>query len=191
MAGDIDRVEKPRPRERQFFNGVVRPIMRLEDLEQIRPILETWIRDRDTGKILKDEVEEDLKFMRESIEGKNDRSYLAAETLSGEVVGVIGMKQPSKIMRRFTVTNKPVELVNTYVAADQRGKGVGKALVQKLEEIATERGYTEIVLNSGPRYKNTAWGFYDRLQGFQRVGIAAKLYGKDGDAPVWRKILIH
>ena len=33
-------------------------------------------------------------------------------------------------------------------------------------------GYTEIILNSGSRYKDTGWGIYDRLDGNSRVGMA-------------------
>jgi len=50
-------------------------------------------------------------------------------------------------------------------------------------------GYTEIILNSGSRYKDTGWGIYDRLDGNSRVGMAVGYYGEDGDAPVWHKIL--
>ena len=67
--------------------------------------------------------------------------------------------------------------------------GVGSALVARLEDEARWRGYTEIVFNSGPRYKDTAWGFYDKLPGYSRVGVAEKLYGEGGDAPVWSKVL--
>jgi len=41
------------------FRGVVRQL-RVDDLPNIRPILETWLRDRNTGELLVNEVEEDL-----------------------------------------------------------------------------------------------------------------------------------
>lgn len=181
---DIDKLK-----ERPSFDGKVRAL-RVEDLGKLRPILATWVKDRETGESLPDEVEKDLLVMKNSVEGKNDRTYLVAETKEGEVIGVIGFKTPDSRMVPFTKTSRPAELVNAYVSSEHRkGSGVGRALVAKLEEEATKKGHTEIVLNSGPRYKETGWGFYDRLEGYQRVGVAEKYYGEGGDAPVWRKVL--
>ena len=175
-------------KEKSSFQGIVRPL-RNEDLDAIRPILETWVRDSETRQILPEEVEEDLEFMRKSVRNENPRSYLVAGDIGGTVIGVVGFMPPSDRMRSFTITANPTELVNAYVAKESRaGKGVGTALVKAIEETAKAKGHTEIVLNSGPRYQQTAWGFYDQLPGFKRVGVAEKLYG-DRNAPVWRKIL--
>ncbi len=171
------------------FKGIVRPLVE-EDLPQIRPILETWLKDRGTGELEKAEVEEDLGLMRDSCKVGNERAYFVAEEPDGQVIGVIGMTSPSEVMHQFTVTRNPVELVNAYVAKEHRsGRGVGSALVARLEDEARRREYTEVAFNSGPRYKDTAWGFYDNLPGYSRVGVAEKLYGEGGDAPVWSKIL--
>lgn len=183
----VDNIDKLKSEEPQKFQSVVRNL-RKDDLSLLRPILATWIKDRKTGQPLPDEVEEDLQFMSESVDDKNDRTYLVAENSDGEVVGVIGFKTPDEKMLTFTKTLNPVELVNTYVKSDERkGKGVGRALVAKLEEKVKEKGHTEIILNSGPRYKDTGWGFYDKLPGYSRVGMAVGYYGEGGDAPVWRK----
>lgn len=170
------------------FDGTIREL-RESDLESLKPILETWVRSRNTGELIPGEVVEDLQRMRESCQVGNDMTYFVAEE-GGVVIGVIGMKPPSERMREFSTTGRPIELVNAYVAKDHRaGRGVGRALIAKLEEEARGRGYTEIILNSGPRYEHTGWIFYDKLTGFERIGIAVKLYGDDGDAPVWHKIL--
>ncbi|MBI4057915.1 GNAT family N-acetyltransferase [Candidatus Microgenomates bacterium] len=176
-------------KERPLFQGSVREL-RLDDLDSLRPILSTWIKDRDTGETLPDEVEEDLQIMGDSAQGKNDRQYFVAEDVNGKMIGVIGFKNPDPRMLDYCKTSNPAELVNAYVRVDQRaGKGVGRALITKLEEEARKKGFTEIVLNSGPRYKDTGWGFYDKLPGYQRVGVAVGYYGEGGDAPVWRKEL--
>ncbi len=127
--------------------------------------------------------------MRDSTTGANDRKYFVAEE-EGNVIGVIGIKQPEDTMRAFAATENPLELVNAYVSKDQRaGRGVGRALVKSAEDEARSRGNTEIILNSGPRYETTAWGFYDGLPGFSRVGVAENFYGEGTDAPVWSKRL--
>jgi ribosomal protein S18 acetylase RimI-like enzyme len=193
MTESIDPTEKVPEKshvakERAPFQGIVRPL-KDEDLEAIRPILETWVRDSGTGQILPEEVEEDLEFMRKSVRSENPRSYLVAEDTDGTAIGIVGFMPPSDRMKEFAITPNPAELINAYVAKESRaGRGVGSALVRGLEMTAKTKGHTEIVLNSGPRYQKTAWGFYDQLPGFQRVGIAEKLYG-DRNAPVWRKIL--
>ena len=174
--------------EKSYFSGTVRTLKE-EDLTQLKPILDIWIKDRETGQRLPDEVEEDLQLMRESINGGNDRNYLVAEK-NGKVIGMIGFKNPDKRMIPFSRTSNPTELVNAYVDPELRkGRGVGKALVAKLEGDAGKKGFTEVILNSGPRYKDTGWGFYDKLPGYERVGVAEKYYGEGGDAPVWSKVL--
>lgn len=186
MSVDVD---KPKVKEKRDFVGTVR-LMKIDDLQAVRPILETWIRHWKTGEVIANEVEQDLNQMKTSIEGGSEGVSLVAETHEGERVGVIGLKPPDERMLKFTTTDKPAELIHAYVAKKhRRGKGVGRALVQQLEREAKVRGYREIVLNSGPRYEETGWGFYDRLEGYSRVGIAKDYYGAGIDAPVWRKIL--
>lgn len=181
---------QPIRKEMEPLPVIVRRFRR-DDVKALRPILSAWIKDRDTGEFLPDEVEEDLQIMLDSIYGRADRTYLVAEVFGrNEVVGVIGLKKPGKEMLKFTTTRKPYELVNAYVKPQERGgRGVGRALVKGLEETAKELGATEIVLNSGPRYKDTGWGFYDKQEGYSRVGVARNYYGEGGDAPVWRKEL--
>ncbi len=181
--------DRQKQKETEKFNGIVRAVQG-DDLIKLKPILETWIKNRNTGEPIPEEVEEDLQFLRDSIKGQGNRTYLVAETTDNKVVGMIGLTSPGQRMLEFATTSNPTELINAYVDKSRRGGGgVGTALVQALEKVARQRGFTEILLNSGPRYKNTGWGFYDKLSGFERVGIAVKMYGEGGDAPVWRKEL--
>ena len=183
----VDRESEVAP-EHSFF-GEAR-LLREGDIDQLKHILESWIKDRETQEPLPKEVSGIMDEMQKSLRGENDRTYLVAEAGSGEIVGTIGLKKPEARTRGFAKTQNPAELINAYVAVDQRrGKGVGRALVQGLEAEARRQEYTEIVLNSGPRYKDTGWGFYDRLPNYERVGVAQDLYGKGIDAPVWSKTL--
>ena len=101
------------------------------------------------------------------------------------------MKDPDPEMATdFSITDNAIEIINLFVLPDQAKRGIGKALVDKVEwEAALVGGYSEIIVNSGPRYKETAWGFYDQLPGFSRVGILKDQYGPGRDAPVWRKVI--
>ncbi|MEI6039844.1 MAG: GNAT family N-acetyltransferase [Candidatus Berkelbacteria bacterium] len=170
------------------FAGIIRFLTK-SDLIDIKSILETWIKDRITSSPLLDEVEETLQNMRASIDKSNSRVYLVAEE-GGLVVGVIGFKNPDQKMIAFARTSNPAELINAYVRIDERGgRGIGRALVDLLENEAIKQGFTEIILNSGPRFKETGWGFYDKLPNYERIGIAENYYGQGADAPVWSKIL--
>lgn len=176
--------------EARKFNGIVRPLNG-EDLSHLQPILETWVRNMVTREIIVDEVKEDLTSLRESLGGKNGREYLVAQTSSNEVVGMMGLSVLKEPLWSFATTASPVELVNAYVHKDHRaGRGVGSSLVQYLVERATDRGFTEILLDSGLRYRNTGWGFWDRQPGFRRIGLAKRLYDPRWDTPVWQKLLV-
>ncbi|PWS26676.1 GNAT family N-acetyltransferase [Pedobacter yonginense] len=60
-----------------------------------------------------------------------------------------------------------VELVKLYTAAEARGKGVGKMLMQKSIESAQHFGYNEVYLESFPELK-TAISMYEKT-GFKKL----------------------
>lgn len=170
------------------FNGVIRDVQ-IDDLVAIKPILENWLRDRNTGNPLPNEVSDVMASIEASTQGVNGRSYVVAVDNSGNVVGVMGMATPSEEMRPYVTTNNPIEFINAYVDPAQRGTGAGKALAAQLEQKALQAGRTEIIVNSGPRYRDTGWAFWTRLYG-EPVATAEGLYGPGGDAAVWRKPLV-
>jgi len=179
--------EQPLNHENRF-NGTIR-LVREEDETALHPILETWIRDGDTHQIIPDEIEGVLNAVRESAQGTNDATYLVAETPEGEVIGMMGFRPPEERMMAYTTTSNPVEFVNAFVAKDHRGgKGVGSKLVSALREQAKDKGHTEVVFNSGPRYKFSGWPIWLRLFG-RPIAKAKGYYGEDGDASVWREEL--
>jgi len=90
----------------------------------------------------------------------------------------------------YVATSSPAELINAYVAQDHRGgKGVGHSLVNAIRQRAKEKGHTEIILNSGPRYKFSRWPTWMRLFG-KPIAVARQYYGEGGDAPIWRENLL-
>lgn len=170
--------------ERRPFVGSVRPLQE-GDLGSVRGILESWIRDSETGEVLGEEVDQYIDEMKTSLLGETGRSFFVAEE-AGRTIGVVGLRTPpQEALAPFIRTEKPVELIRLYVDKDERqGRGVGKALVRRLIAEAESRGATEVILESGPRNKDTAWDFYDKL--FDgRKGVIKDKYGPGNDAPVW------
>ncbi len=58
-----------------------------------------------------------------------------------------------------------VKMRQVAVSGQLQGKGVGRAMVERSEEIAREHGFTEMTLHA----RETAVPFYERL-GYERVG---------------------
>lgn len=169
------------------FEGITRNLEKA-DLVFLRPILETWNRDRHTNEPDSEEIDSIIDRMKKSMQGKTDARYIVAIE-QDKPIGVVGLKPLPEAMLPYAQTTKPAEAINAYVHADFRnGRGVGKGLFQGIETMARELGYEEILLNSGPRYKDTAWGFYNKRYG-EPVGILKDFYGEGRDAPVWRRSL--
>ena len=61
------------------------------------------------------------------------------------------------------------EVKRVIVAADQRGRGVGRALMARLEEIARAAGVPRLILQTGNRQPD-AIALYERI-GFTRIPI--------------------
>jgi GNAT superfamily N-acetyltransferase len=100
----------------------------------------------------------------------------------------MGLKLPDETMRGFARTNRPIEVINAFVYPPYRGTGVGTLLLRHVEDAARQNGFTEIVVNSGPRYRETGWPFWIKRYG-SAIGKADDYYGPGIHAPVWRKIL--
>ena len=97
----------------------------------------------------------------------------------------MGFQRPDKNVIKFvTSPGQSIEIIGAFVSKHERGKGVGKSLFSAIESEAKNLDYKEIVIWSGPRYKETGWQFYDNLLGLERVGFVGS-----EEFPVWKKIL--
>ena len=178
--------KSPEAREQTIIRAV-----RSEDIDDLHPVFETWIRDRDTGELLADEIAELEAEIRSSIDGDDQRKYFVAEDTDGKAIGIMGMQSPPyKELVHFTTSDNPMEIINAYVDSDKRQSGTGKALVRYIEDQALQQGNTELLVNSGPRYRDTGWPFWTKLYG-KPVGTAVGFYGPGGDAMIWRKSLVE
>ncbi len=163
--------------------------VKAEDIPSLNRILQVWIRDSETRESLPAEIQSIIDGILASTKIASDFHYIVAD-IKESVVGVIGLRPvQDEDMRKLSLTDKPAELINAYVDEKLRaGKGIGKALLKGLEEKALKMGYKEILVNSGVRYKDTAWEFYTRMYG-EPVGFIENKYGDGKQAPVWRKML--
>lgn len=203
IVANIDRASKGQKVTRETAAQVLGEALRLaeidkqikirtaksEDIDALRPTFEKWIRDRHTGEVLAEEVAELEEEIRSSIEGSGQREYFIAEDGEGKPVGIMGMQSPPcSALMHFTFSDRPIETINAYVAESERSGGTGRALAKHIEDLAIQQGYTELLVNSGPRYKDTGWPFWTKLYG-EPAGTAIGFYGPGGDALVWRKSL--
>ena len=179
---------EPGSQERGRFNGVVRPL-REGDIPSLRKISEYWL--QDNGVIAYDEVDGDMVTLRTCLAERNAKHMFVAETQGGRVVGMMGLSEkPKEPLMPFVKTDDPCELIVAYVHPNhQGGQGVGTALITANQNLARSMGKKEILLESGPRHKDSGYPFYDKQPGFQRVGTIKDFYGEGLDTVVWQKTL--
>lgn len=159
------------------------------DIKQLELILEEHVRDRNTHKIVCDEITE----IKSYISGGRDnygrtRKYLVARDENGKVWGCMAYSIPDPDMvKHFNIedVDKSAELLNAFVSSEvSRGGGIGKKIFEAICHDAKENGKKLMVINSGPRYKKS-WGFYDKMCKGNN-GFIIEKYGNGGDAMTWR-----
>jgi GNAT superfamily N-acetyltransferase len=97
---------------------------------------------------------------RMAIEGQ----FLVVEDATGRVCACIGADLPEY---------GTAELHRLYVRPDMRGRGLGKELTRRMEDVARERGATRMILWSDTRF-TTAHAMYEGL-GYTRGGATRSL----------------
>jgi len=132
------------------------------DLETIKDILLQWTDEEETDKYI-------VRIGNE-IAGKSEYNLQFWVVREGDkAIGIIGLSDPLSKVLAFAHTAKPGAMKMLYVDDEYRGKGIGKALVIFLEKEAKKQSYTELLIKSAERYKETAWGFYEKM-GYHKVG---------------------
>ena len=170
---------------------------RLEDMEDLRAILQKSLIDSESGNPITSEIEEVLSKIGQSLESNTAPiRYRVAEHPDGQLLGVMGMMYPDGDMVQYARSpNSCVELVNAFVDPEVRKSGAGRLLVDDLLRDAKVNGATEVVVNSGPRYRETGWPFWARVmsgkldvstEGYGETALLKDKYGPGLDAMVWR-----
>lgn len=157
----------------------------LGDVEALRPIFEEWVRSPANGEVIMDEVDEDLALVGSIARGGQPGKMYYVATLGEEVLGGMGFKtDPHERVAAYARTGRAVEIMNAYISSKARNSGVGSALLRRIEEEARAMGFLEVLVNSGPRYAESGWGFYDKVLG-DKLGFIANFYGEGFHAAVW------
>jgi len=146
-----------------------------EDLETIGRILIQWTE--------LEEVEKYLHRINSEINGQTEyfmNFWVAKE--KDLVIGVGGLARPLPVILSMAKSKNPGEIKILYIDNNYRGKGVGKEVINFLENEAKNQNYKELFIRSAKRYQNTAYGFYEKM-GY------AKLCELDNNMSVFYKII--
>jgi len=169
---------------------LVRPLHH-SDIASLTSILREHIRDLHSSDIVETEVQAVISYMRGMADALGrTRRYLVAVDRSEQLLGCMAMAVPDPAMAiHLDIGDTPaVELLNAFVGSRyMRGKGVGLALFSALCEAAATDGARYLLVNSGPRYRNS-WGFYDRVCDTSH-GFIDNYYGPSRHAKTCKKNL--
>lgn len=156
---------------------------KLADLEAILRIYNQGIADRIAT--LESE-EKDYSYMRSWFEEHQGRYAVLVAEWNDEVIGWASLNRYSNRCAYDGVAD-----LSIYIERSHRGKGVGKALLDELEEVALSRHFHKIVLFTFP-FNGLGQGLY-RKCGYREVGVFQHqgiLDGKFVDVMAMEKILL-
>ncbi|WP_010296870.1 GNAT family N-acetyltransferase [Clostridium senegalense] len=133
--------------------GIVRQ-GRYEDLDSVVALQQLWAKENITYgfvPIERDELEEKLGKYFWVYEFKNEILGFAYGTIhKGKNIAVIDDDEPY------------IEIEDIYIAAKNRGKGIGNALLDKLIEVAKENGVERSLLYSSSKDMDNIIKFYKK-----------------------------
>ncbi|MGE5426015.1 MAG: GNAT family N-acetyltransferase [Bacillota bacterium] len=134
---------------------------RNEDLKMIRYILEQWTEP--------EEIEKYLSRIESEINGNTEHSMNFFVVKDRKLVtGIGGLAKPLPIILPLAKTSNPGEIKILYINNIHRGKGIGRQMVNYLEQEARNQGYTELFIRSAEKYKDTAYCFYKKM-GYEQI----------------------
>lgn len=151
----------------------------ITDLERISQIYSEYYVDEE-GKIDPEEIKYFTELIEKSIkETSSDatESYLVARK-QNEIQGIAGYRNVIKKFLPYTVTPNPLEVYVLFVEKNHSRQGIGKELIEYIKTIAIKKGYTELVVRSASKFRDSGWKFYEKL-GFQEVGTIPEKTGQE------------
>jgi putative acetyltransferase len=135
-------------------NSIVIRELRREDNPQLAKIIRSVLAEfkaNKPGTVYYDPTTDDL-FTLFQVTGA---VYYVVE-IDGELAGGSGVYPTDALPNGYC------ELVKLYLTSQTRGKGIGKALIEKCVEAAKSFGYTHMYLETMPELRN-AIGLYEKL----------------------------
>jgi GNAT superfamily N-acetyltransferase len=105
-----------------------------------------------------------------AIDGDPNNAFLVAEDVSGRVVGTFQLTVIQYVAYRG---GRVAQIENVLVSPDQRGQGIGEAMMRWAIDEARRRGCFRVQLTSNRR-RTRAHAFYERL-GFVPSHVGMKL----------------
>lgn len=163
----------------------IRPVAE-DDLASVEHILTSGIVDSETKQPITDEIADVLERIKQATRGELSEKdgYLVAE-IGGEVLAVMGFRDPSETMRQVSRSDNPLEVVNAFVHPSARGQGLGEQMLDAVQKQAEVAGHDSLIVNSGPRYAD-AHPFYTKHFGAP-IDTLEDHYGPGLHAPVWER----
>jgi len=159
------------------------------DIPSLISIIRYWV--RDGNKVNELEAKGVIRTMRESILPSSGSRYLVARNDSGLPLGVMGFGTLNERLAsyRSSPTSRSVGLLTVFLSPAARGRGLGESLLLSIIAKARETGAEEMIWSSHPRFRETAWPFYNRMAG-NPVTTARDLFFPGSVSPIWRKSLV-
>ena len=116
------------------------------------------------------------EFISKSKKALEERvSYFVMED-EGKILGAMSFRTCPELMVKYSKTLNPLEIY--ILAVVSQGKGVGKALVEKVLEEGRSQGYTEVLLFNSDLHQESRC-FYLHV-GFEDAGVATAPDGELG-----------
>lgn len=140
---------------------IVKP--KLEDIPFIKSILLEWTTEEESSKYI-DRINNEINGISEFA-----MSFWVIKK-DDDLIGVGGLSDILPSIKSYSQTNNPGELKIIYLTNKYRGQGFGKIFLIFFEKRAKESNYTELMIRSAFKYKNTAYGFYENM-GYEKLGI--------------------
>ncbi|GEM_PF-3755004 len=159
------------------------------DLADIRLLLKDWVTIEETDEIDYDRIERILTLVQKESHERGDRVYLVAKDNDGNIVGMIGYKNPCGYMQSFCDTHNAAEVINFYTTDHFTDYSIADAILQQTETLILSEGGQEIVINRAPRYATGVEAYFKTKSDYKCVGKAEGFFGRNLDTPVWVKNL--
>ncbi len=119
------------------------------------------------------------------IDALGQAAYAVVAVADGIIVGVAGLGGLWLDDDLTAGLENPAEVFSVYVAHAWLGRGVGLAMMDVIESVARDRGYTDLLAVSGVRHKEIGYPFWNRRYGAP-MRVDADYWAEGAERIVWK-----